>query len=205
MFQVPVRDAGHNLRDAAYLIGQVGGHEIDRVGEVFPSSSNAAHHRLSSEFPFSADLARDTRYFRRKRVQLVHHRVDGVLQLKDLALNIDGDFLGQIASCDRRGHCRDVTDLCGQIARHEIHRIGQIFPSSRNTFYPGLTSERSIRSHFARHACHLRRERAQLIHHRVDRVLQFENFSANIDRDLFRKVSIRDRSRDFSDVTDLTG
>jgi hypothetical protein len=30
-----------------------------------------------------ADLARDTRHFRCERVELVHHRVDRVLQLED--------------------------------------------------------------------------------------------------------------------------
>ena len=40
-----------------------------------------------------------------------------------------------------------------------------------------LAAELSFRTHFARHAGHFRGERAELIHHRVDGVLQFENFA----------------------------
>src|SRR6266403_1511400 len=36
-------------------------------------------------------------HFGSKRVQLVHHGVDGVLQLQDFALHVHGDLFGQIA------------------------------------------------------------------------------------------------------------
>src|SRR2546423_964370 len=48
---------------------------------------------LAAEFSFGADFAGHARYFRRKRVELVHHRVDGVLQFKDFALYVDCDLL----------------------------------------------------------------------------------------------------------------
>ena len=48
---------------------------------------------LPAEVPFGANLVRHTRDFGGKRAQLVHHGVDGVLQFKNFALDINGDFL----------------------------------------------------------------------------------------------------------------
>jgi hypothetical protein len=46
-----------------------------------------------------------------KRVELVHHRVDRVLELEDLALDVDGDLLGEVAVGDGGGDFGDVADL----------------------------------------------------------------------------------------------
>ena len=42
--------------------------------------------RLAAELAFGADLARDAGHFGGEAVELIDHRVDGVLQLEDLAL-----------------------------------------------------------------------------------------------------------------------
>ena len=70
-----------------------------------------------AELPFRADLAGHAGDFGGEGVELIHHRVDGVLQLQDLALGIDRDLLGQVAVRDRRGDRRDVAHLAGQVAR----------------------------------------------------------------------------------------
>ena len=41
---------------------------------------------LAAELAFGADFARDARDFGGEAVELVHHRVDGVLQLENFAL-----------------------------------------------------------------------------------------------------------------------
>ncbi len=46
---------------------------------------------------FRAHLARHPRHFRGERRELVHHRVDGVLQLEDLALHVHRDLLREVA------------------------------------------------------------------------------------------------------------
>ena len=66
-----------------------------------------------------------------ERRELVHHRVDGVLQLQDLAARVDRDLLRQVAVGDRGGHLGDVADLVGQVARHEVHVVGQVLPRAR--------------------------------------------------------------------------
>ena len=66
---------------------------------------------LAAELAFGADFARDARHFRGKGVELVHHRVDGVLQLENFALHVDGDLAREVAARDGRGHFGDVAHL----------------------------------------------------------------------------------------------
>src|SRR3990172_6084857 len=54
----------------------------------------------------SVPTSRATRDVRGKRVELVHHRVDGELELEDLALHVHRDLLGEVAARHRRGHFR---------------------------------------------------------------------------------------------------
>ena len=74
--------------------------------------------RLAAQLAFGADFARHAGHFRGEGAKLVHHRVDGVLQLEDLALDVDGDLLGQVAVGDGGGDVGDVAHLGGQVAGH---------------------------------------------------------------------------------------
>ena len=203
--KIAARDRGRDIRDVTHLAGQVAGHRVHRIGQILPRACDSAHIRLAAEFSFGADFARHTRHFRGERTQLIDHGVDRVLQLQNFAAHIDRDLLRQVAIRDRGRDFGDVTHLAGQIAGHRIHRVGQIFPRSGDAFHIGLAAESSFGSHFARHARYFRRERAELIHHGVDRVLQLENFALHIDRDFLREIAVRDRRRDFGDVAHLTG
>src|SRR5258705_439395 len=77
-----------------------------------------------------ADFARHARHLGGERTQLLHHRVQGVLQQKDLAAHVDRDFFGQVAAGNRGGDLGDVADLGGQIAGHRVDAVGQIFPGA---------------------------------------------------------------------------
>ena len=60
----------------------------------------------------SVPTSRATRVTSRgEGVELVHHRVDGVLELEDLALHVDGDLARQVAARHRGGHLGDVAHL----------------------------------------------------------------------------------------------
>ena len=86
LIEVAVGDRGDDARDAAHLLGQVARHDVHVVGQVPPDARDAAHLGLAAEHAFGADLARDARHLGGERVQLIDHRVDGVLQLEELAL-----------------------------------------------------------------------------------------------------------------------
>ena len=101
-------------------------------------------------------------------LQLIHHRVDGVLQLQDLALDVDGDLLGQVAVGDGGGHVGDVAHLGGQVAGHRVDGVGQVLPGAGDALDLGLAAELAFGADLAGHARHFRREGAELIDHRVD-------------------------------------
>src|SRR5439155_23357386 len=108
---------GH-LGDVAHLPGQVAGHGIDLVGEVFPGAGHTGHDRLAAELAVGADFARHARYFRGERVELVHHRIDRVLQLQNFALHIYSDLAREVATGDGGRHLRNITDLRREIRGH---------------------------------------------------------------------------------------
>src|SRR5207247_9323106 len=76
--QVAVGHRGHDLDDTAHLFGEVGGHDIDVVGQILPRAGDPGYLRLTAELAFGAHLARHPTHFAGKRVELVDHRVDGV-------------------------------------------------------------------------------------------------------------------------------
>src|SRR5207248_1982046 len=93
--QVAVGDRGHDAGDATHLVGEVPRHQIHAVRQVFPGAGNALDLCLAAQLAFGTDLAGDAGDFGGEAVELVDHDVDGVLQLADLAPDIDGDLLGE--------------------------------------------------------------------------------------------------------------
>ena len=176
--QVALRDRGDDVGDAAHLTGQVGGHHVHVVGQVLPGPADAAHLRLAAELALDADLAGDAGHFRGEGVELVHHRVDGRLQLQDLALDVDGDLLGQVAVGHRGGHVGDVAHLTGEVGRHHVDVVGQVLPGAADAAHLGLAAELAFGAHLARDAGHLGGEGVELIHHRVDGRLELQDLAS---------------------------
>ena len=200
--------AGHrdgHLGDVADLAGQVGGHVVDVVGQILPRAGHAGHRRLTAELAFGADFARHARHFRSERRELIDHRVHGLLELQNLALHVDGDLAAEVAARDGGRHVGDVADLTGQIVGHRVDVVGQILPGAGDARHLRLTAELAVGADLARHAADFRRERAELIHHRVDGFLHLENFAAHVGGDLLGKIAVGDGDGHFGDVADLTG
>src|SRR6185436_18066821 len=203
--EVAVGDGGGDVGDVADLAREVEGHRVDVVGEVFPGSRDAGHLGLTTQLAFGADLARDAADFGREGVELVHHRVDGVLQLQNLAFDVHRDLAREVALGDGGRHVRDVADLAREVGGHRVHVVGEVFPRARDAGHRGLATELAFRADLARHAADFGGEGVQLVHHRVDGVLQFENFTLDVDRDLSGEVAARDGRGDVRDVADLAG
>ena len=123
----------------------------------FQVPDDALHLGLAAELAFGADLAGDARHFGGERAELIDHGVDGVLQLEDLALHVDGDLLRQVAVGDGRGHVGDVAHLAGEVAGHEVHVVGQVLPRAGDAAHVGLAAELAFGADFAGHAGHFRR------------------------------------------------
>ena len=203
--EVAAGDRGGDVGDVADLRRQVRGHEVDVVGEVLPGAGDAGHLGLAAELAFGADFARDARHFRGERVELVHHRVDGVLQLQDFAAHVDRDLAREVAARHRGGDVGDVADLGGEVAAHRVDGVGEILPGAGDAGHDRLAAELAVGADFAGDARHFGGEGAQLVHHGVDGFLELQDLAADVDRDLLRQVAIGDRDGDFGDVADLAG
>ena len=179
--QVALRDRGRDFGDVSHLTGEIRSHRVHAVGQVLPGAGNAAHHGLAAELAFGAHFARDARHFAGESVELVHHGIDGVLELENFAAHVDGDFLRQVAIGDGGRHFGDVAHLTGQVAGHGVHGIGQILPGAGDAKHVGLAAEPALGPDFARHARHFAGECIELVHHRIDGFLELQDFARNID------------------------
>src|SRR5439155_10653968 len=129
---------------------QVGRHEVDVVGQILPGAGDAVHFGLAAELAFSAHLARHAADFRGKSVEAVHHRVDGFLELQNLALDVHGDLPGQISERDRGGHFSDVADLGGKVRWHRVDGLDQILTGAGYAGNYRLSAEAAFGADFAR-------------------------------------------------------
>src|SRR4029077_17551254 len=177
--EVALGDGSRDLGDVAHLGGQVAGHVVNVVGEIFPDTSDPLHLRLAAQLALGSDFTRHAGDLSGEGVQLVDHDVDGVLELQDLALNLDGDLLGEVASLNRRRDVGDVAHLGREVARHKVDVVGQVFPDAADAAHLGLASELAFRPNLAGHAGDFRGEGIELVDHDVDRVLQLENLAAD--------------------------
>src|SRR6185312_10071700 len=203
--QLAVGDGGDDLYDTAHLFRQVGGHDVDVIGEVLPCSAHAGHLCLAAELAVGADLARDASDFRGEGVQLIDHGVDGVLELKDFALDVDGDLAGEVAASDGGRDLGDVANLSGQIGGHGVDRIGEVFPCAADAGDVGLTAETAVGTHLARDAGNFGGEGAQLLNHGVEGFFELQDLAAYVHGDLLRQVAVGDGGGDLGDVADLAG
>jgi hypothetical protein len=119
--QVALGHRGRDVGDVPHLVGQVRRHPIDRVRQVLPRPGDAGHVGLTAQHPLRADISRHAGHFVGERGQLIHHRIDGVLELQDLPLRFGGDLLGEIALRDGGGDVGDVAHLVGQVRGHPVH------------------------------------------------------------------------------------
>src|SRR3989475_7895774 len=203
--QVAGCDRGDDAGDASHLVRQVGGHQVDVVGEVLPRAGDALDVGLTSELAVGADLTRDTHDFTREGVQLVDHRVDGVLELENLPLAFDRDLLGDVAVGDRSGDLGDVAYLAREVAGHGVDVVGEVFPRAGDTLDLSLAAELAVGADIARAHGHIPGKGIDLIDHRVDGVLELQDLALSSDRDLLGHDAHADGGRHLGDVPHLTG
>src|SRR4029077_12729114 len=203
--EVAVGDRGDDPGDASPLVGQVARHHVDVVGEVLPDPGNPADVGLAAQLAVAADLAGDAGDLAGGGVELVDHDVDRVLELEDLAADVDGDLLAQVAVGDRGGDGRDVAHLGGEVAGHEVDVVGEVLPDPGNAAHLGLTAQLALAADLAGDAGDLAGEVVELVDGDVDGVLELEDLTADVDGDLLAQVAVGDRGGDLGDVAHLAG
>ena len=201
--QVAARHGRRHLGDVSHLRREVAGHGVHRVGKILPRSGDAGHVGLAAETAFRSDFASHARHFGSERAKLLDHGVERFFELQNFAAHVDRDLARQVAVGDGRRHFGDVSHLRRQVAGHEVDRVGEILPRAGDARHLRLAAELAVGADFAGHARHFAGERVELVHHRVDGVLQLENFALHVDRDLARQVAAGHGRRDFGDVSHL--
>ena len=179
--EIALRHRRRHLGDRAHLRGEVCRQPVDVVGEVLPGAGGAGHAGLAAKLAFDADFARHGRHLIGEGRQRVDHAVDRVGERRDLAFSFDSQLPCQVAVGDGRDDSRDAAHLAGQVAGHEVDVVGEVLPRARHAGHRRLAPQLAFGADLARDACDLGRERAELIDHRVDDVLDLQDLAANID------------------------
>src|SRR5207302_648336 len=144
--------------------------------------------RLPAELPVRSYFASDAGDFGGERVQLVHHDINGVLQVLDLALRVSRDLLGEIDICGAARNIGDVSHLFGQVVGHRVDVVGQVLPCAGYAPYVRLAAELTLRTDLPSDAGHFGGEAVELVDHGIDRVLQLEDLAARVGSDLLGEI-----------------
>ena len=203
--QVALGHGVGDLGDRTDLCGQIAGQTVHAVGELLPGARDPFDLGLTTQLALVADLVGHPGHLGGERRQLVHHRVDGRLDLENLALGVDVDLLGQVTGRDRGRDLGDVAHLRGEVVRHRVDVLGEVLPDAEHALDVGTATQLALGAHLTCHPGHFVGERRQLVHHHVDGVLEFQDLALGVDRDLLGQVSAGDRSRDHGDLADLVG
>ena len=150
--------------------------------------------RLAAQPALDSHLACDARHLPGEGVELVDHRVDRVLELQELTLDVDRDLLAQVAVGHGGGHLGDVSHLPGQVAGHQVHVVGQVLPDAADLDRHGCgLTELALGPHLAGYARELGYEAVELVDHGVDRVLQVQHLAADVGRHLLAEIAVGHR------------
>ena len=112
--------------------------------------------------PFGAHLARHPRHFRRRTseswstIVLMVFFSSRISPFTSTVIFFDRSPLGH-----GRGHVGDVAHLRGEVAGHEVDRVGQVLPGAGDALHVRLAAELAFGADLARHARHFRGERAR--------------------------------------------
>src|SRR5262249_50438730 len=141
----------------------------------------------------------------RKRVELVHHGVDGFLEQQDLSADTDRDLPGEVTAGNGGGDIGNVADLAGQGAGHGVHRVREVLPPAGRGWHDRLTAQLAVGAPLAGYAGDFRGEGTELVHHGVESVFQHEDFASHVHGDLAGEVAAGDGGGHFGDVAHLSG
>src|SRR5206468_602883 len=163
---------GHRRRhagDVAHLGGEIAGHQIDIVGQILPGACHSLDLGLAAQLAFGAYPTRRSSDLGGKGIELIDHGVDSVLQLEDLAFDVDGDLAREVAFGHGGGDAGDVAYLGGEIAGHGVDTVGQILPGEIGRVSCRERAQLSVRAGLAGQEHHVGGTCMRLVYKEVDR------------------------------------
>ena len=137
--EVAAGHGGRHFGDVAHLAGQVAGHRVDGVGQVFPRARHAGHLRLSAQFAVGSHFARHARHFRGEHAQLLNHRVHDLRRPQEFAfqrpaVHVQPHCLRQVALRDGGDRARHFRGRPQQIFHQRVDRNFHLAPRARDSW-----------------------------------------------------------------------
>src|SRR5205814_6816280 len=138
--EVAAPDGRRHVGDVADLRREVAGHLVHGFGQFFPDAGGVLYLRLTTQFPFRADLAGDARHLRGEHGELIDHLVDELGRTEELAfegaaIDLEAHLLAEVAFGDGADGARDldrgpeqIVDQCvqrDQFIRSRAHHADQ--------------------------------------------------------------------------------
>ena len=157
--------------------------ELTLSVKILPGAGHAGHLRLAAQLAFGADFARHAGDFRGEGVQLVHHRVDGFLELREFrrctstVIFFDRSPLAMAVATSAM-----LRTWAVRLRGHGVDAVGQVLPGAGHAAHVGLAAELAFGADFARHAGDFAGESVELVHHGVDGFLELQDFAADVRR-----------------------
>ena len=179
--------------------GEVAGERVDVVGQVLPDAGDALHLGLAAELALGADLARDARDLVGEARELVDHRVDGVLQLEHLALDVDGDLLREVAvarprSSPRRCSAPAPVRFDGHLVDESVRSFQVPETPFTRAWPPSLPSVPTSRATRVTSSAKRRELVDHRVHGRADPAeLARDRLAVDLELDPLRQVAVGDR------------
>src|SRR5205823_12655062 len=121
-----------------------------RVVQLLPRARDAFLLRLSATLPRRPGLALFpyTTLFRSR--ELVHHRVDRVLELEDLAFHVHRDLAREVSPRHGRRHVGDVPHLSREDDSPRLHSLAYVVRRPRHANHIRLAAEPPLGTDLAR-------------------------------------------------------
>src|SRR3569833_1429748 len=202
---ISVRDGLGDSRDGSDLGCEVRGHGVDVLREVLPFALDIVDLGLAAEGAIRADLSSHLADFEGEGPETVHHGVDGVLEIENLAAHFDSDLLGEVALGDGSRHQGDTTHLRRQIHGHVVDVLREVPPGALDVVHGSLAAQATLGSDFPRNLGDLASELLELGHHGIDRLLQLENLSSALGLHLLGEITLGDGRGHVDNVSHLRG
>ena len=142
--QITLGHRRRHVRDRAHLGREVRSQLVHVVRKVFPCPGSARHRRPGRRAFLPRRLrgppsSPDPRTWPASR-----SCVDGVRELGDFTFRLDEQLPLQVTVRDRGHDLGNAAHLVGEVARHEIHVVGEILPRARHTLHVRLAAELAL-------------------------------------------------------------
>ena len=201
--EITFGDRRRHIGDGPDLRGEIGRQQVYVVGQILPNARGARHVGLAAQPAVNAHFTGDGGDLLGEDSQCVGHVINGLGQGRHFAFGFDGQLFSE-TSIGHGGHdFDDASHLGRQVSRHDVDVVGQILPGAGDTGHLGLAAQFAICAHLAGHTGDLRRETAQLIDHRIDRVLELQDLTLHVHGDLFGQVAVGHGDGYIGDVAHL--